>query len=84
MFNAVDKFVLLDDVNFIMRGFINRNSILVNGKTNLFSIPLEKPSQNKLISYILQGFSFVSDKFNKFFACKVHIKNLLCIMMFIQ
>lgn len=50
MFNAVDKFVLLDDVNFIMRGYINRNSILVNGQPHKFSIPLEKPSQNKLIN----------------------------------
>lgn len=49
MLNAVDKFVLLDDVNFIMRGYINRNSILMNGKAHLFSLPLEKPSQNKLI-----------------------------------
>ena len=50
MFNAVDKFVLLDDVNFIMRGYINRNSILLNGQAHKFSIPLEKPSQNKLIN----------------------------------
>ncbi len=50
LINAVDKFVLLDDVNFIMRGYINRNSILVNGKAHLFTIPLEKPSQNKLIN----------------------------------
>ena len=49
MFSAVDKFVIYDDVNFIMRGYINRNSILVNGEAHLFSIPLEKPSQNKLI-----------------------------------
>lgn len=48
--NAVDKFVLLDDVNFIMRGYINRNSILINGKPHKFVISLEKPSQNKLIS----------------------------------
>ena len=48
--NAVDEYVLLDDVNFIMRGYINRNNILLNGKAHLFSIPLEKPSQNKLIS----------------------------------
>ena len=50
MFSAVDKFVLLDDVNFIMRGYINRNTILVNGQPHKFSIPLEKPSQNKLIN----------------------------------
>ena len=49
MFFFFFKFVLLDDVNFIMRGYINRNSILMNGKAHLFSIPLDKPSQNKLI-----------------------------------
>lgn len=26
---AVDEFVLLDDVNYIMRGYINRNNILL-------------------------------------------------------
>ena len=50
MFAAVDKFVLLDDVNFIMRGYINRNNILVGGAPHLFTIPLEKPSRNKLIN----------------------------------
>jgi len=49
---AVDKFVLLDDVNFINKGWINRNNILVNGKANLFTIPLENASQNKLIKDI--------------------------------
>jgi len=49
LINAVDNFVLLDDVNFIMRGWINRNNILLNNKSHLFSFPLEKPSQNKLI-----------------------------------
>lgn len=50
LINAVDKYVLLDDVNFIMRGYINRNNILINGAAHLFSIPLVKPSQNKLIN----------------------------------
>ena len=49
LINAVDKFVILDDVNFIMRGWINRNRILVNGKDHLFSIPIKQASQNKLI-----------------------------------
>lgn len=38
--NAVDKFVVLDDVNFIKRGFINRNRILINGKSYLFTVPV--------------------------------------------
>lgn len=49
LINAVDKFVILDDVNYIMRGFINRNKILLNGQPYQFTIPIKKASQNKLI-----------------------------------
>lgn len=49
LINVVDKFVILDDVNYIMRGFINRNRILLNGQPYMFSIPIKKASQNKLI-----------------------------------
>lgn len=49
LMNAVDTFVILDDVNFITRGWINRNNILLEGKAHLFSLPLESASQNKLI-----------------------------------
>lgn len=50
LFYAVDQFVILDDVNYIKRGYINSNSILINGAANKFTIPLEKASQNKLIN----------------------------------
>ena len=50
LINAVDKFILFDDVNFIKKGYINRNSILLASKSHLFSIPLENVSQNKLIN----------------------------------
>lgn len=49
LINAVDKFVLLDDVNYITRGYINRNSILINGREHRFTIPVWQASQNKLI-----------------------------------
>lgn len=49
LINAADKFVIYDDVNFIKKGWINRNKILVSHKANLFTIPLGKASQNKLI-----------------------------------
>ena len=52
LINAVDKFVIYDDVNFINKGWINRNRILNNGKDSLFSIPLKEASQNKLINEI--------------------------------
>jgi len=49
LIEASDLFVFYDDVNFIKRGWINRNRILLNGKDFLFTIPIEKVSQNKLI-----------------------------------
>lgn len=48
-----DVFVIYDDVNFIKKGWINRNNILVNNKPYLFSMPLQNVSQNKLINEIL-------------------------------
>ena len=50
LLSAVDKFVVLDDVNYIVKGYINRNSILLNGEAHRFTIPIEKPSRNKLIN----------------------------------
>ena len=52
LMSAVDKFVLLDDVNFINRGWINRNRIAVNGEPHWVTLPLAKASQNRLISEI--------------------------------
>ena len=49
LINAVDNFVFYDDVNFINRGWINRNRILVNEQPAYFTIPLLKASQNKSI-----------------------------------
>lgn len=49
LLSAVDRFVIYDDVNFINRGWVNRNNILVGGKEHLFTVPLQNASQNKLI-----------------------------------
>ncbi len=46
---AVDKFVVFDDVNFINRGWINRNRILVGGQPHLITLPIQSASQNRLI-----------------------------------
>lgn len=48
--NAVDVFVLYDDVNFIKQGWINRNKILNAGSAMMFSIPLKNASSFKLIN----------------------------------
>lgn len=49
---AVDKFVVLDDVNYINRGWINRNRLLLNGVAHTFTVPLRGASQNRLICEI--------------------------------
>jgi hypothetical protein len=49
LIKSVDTFVAYDDVNFIKRGWINRNRILLNGHDYLFTVPCQKVSQHKLI-----------------------------------
>ena len=60
LIKAVDKYVIYDDVNFIKRGWINRNNILLNGQSFLFTLTLLEASQNKLINEI-----FVSEDYTK-------------------
>lgn len=52
LIHAVDSFVFYDDVNFIKRGWINRNRILIDGDEKLISFPCIKASQNKLINEV--------------------------------
>ena len=47
---AVDKFVVLDDVNYIVRGWVNRNRIATQQGTRWVTIPVENASQNRPIS----------------------------------
>ena len=49
---TADKFLFLNDVTFINRGWINRNRILACGQPLLFTVPLEHASQNRLIKDI--------------------------------
>ncbi len=50
LINAVDIFVIFDDVSYIKKGWINRNRVLVKNRPFLFTMPIEKASQNRLIS----------------------------------
>lgn len=47
--SASECFVFYDDVNFIPRGWINRNRLLIDRKPHQFSIPLAQASQNRRI-----------------------------------
>jgi hypothetical protein len=52
LINEVDVFVFYDDVNFINRGWVNRNTITINNEIKRFTVPLIKSSQNKKINNI--------------------------------
>lgn len=55
LIQAVDTFVVYDDVNFIKQGWINRNNILVNGKKQLMTLELLGASSNRLINEVRVG-----------------------------
>ncbi|MDO9185604.1 MAG: WbqC family protein [Bacteroidia bacterium] len=44
LMNAVDEFVIYDNIEFTKKGWINRNRILVNGKDAFITLPLKKDS----------------------------------------
>ena len=49
LLNAVDIYVVYNDVTFIKGSWINRNNILLNGECHLITIPLENASSFKKI-----------------------------------
>jgi hypothetical protein len=55
LIDAVDIFVIYDDVNFIKQGYINRNNILQKQKSHLFTLELIGSSSNKKINDIKIG-----------------------------
>lgn len=52
LMNAVDRYVIYDDVNFIKGGWINRNRILINGEPKYFNIQMKGASPHKRINEI--------------------------------
>lgn len=55
LIRAVDEFVVLDDVNFIKRGWLNRNFILYQENPFRLTLQLKGASQNKRINEIRVG-----------------------------
>ena len=49
LMNAVDRYIILDDVPFIRRGWIHRNRIQNHGETQWLTIPITGASQNRKI-----------------------------------
>ena len=44
LMNAVDEFVVYDNIEFTKKGWINRNRILVGGQDSFITLPLKKDS----------------------------------------
>ena len=52
LINAVDKFVFADDLQYIRRGWVNRNRIKVGPDWKYLTVPVKKNSQKAPINKI--------------------------------
>jgi hypothetical protein len=74
LIHATDKFVFLDDVNYIMRGWINRNQVLsTQGTSVYFTVPLANASLNKKIDETEVQRSEYEKWLGKFFKSLEHV-----------
>jgi hypothetical protein len=62
LINAVDVYVIYDDVTYMKGGWINRNNFLINGEKKLYTILLNNSSSFKLINEISIADDFVKFK----------------------
>lgn len=63
LINAVDVFVLYDNIEYTKKGWINRNRILVNGKSEYISLPIKKDSDFKKIHERILSDEFEKEKY---------------------
>lgn len=82
LMNAVDTYVVYDDVNYIKGGWVARNNILMNSQSYMFCVTLNGASPNKLFNEITIRDDFV--KFRKMLqSCYSHApyySDVECIM----
>ena len=71
LIKSVDEFVVFDDVNYIKKGWINRNNFLFYNRKFLYTFPIKKASQNKKINEIelLDSQEWKVDFLNKISEC---------------
>lgn len=73
LINAVDLFIIYDNIKYTKKGWINRNRFLQNGKDVVFSIPLKKDSDFLCIKDREISADFKKDKLlNKIREAYVH------------
>jgi hypothetical protein len=62
LINAVDKFVVYDNIQFTKKGWINRNRILVNGKDEYITLPLKSASDYLTVAEKTLADSYTTEK----------------------
>jgi hypothetical protein len=66
LIQAVDKFVLYDDVAYIKRGWVNRNRINIGNDAHYISVPVANASQDDLIKEVrIFNFGHFKEEFFK-------------------
>jgi hypothetical protein len=67
MINAVDKYLIYDDVQFIKGGWINRNRILINGKASMITFKIKKDNFKLNINeiFLVDNFEYENNKILK-------------------
>lgn len=59
---AVDLFIVYDNIKYTKKGWINRNRILVNGRDEMFSLPLKSDSDSLNIDQRVLAADFNREK----------------------
>jgi WbqC-like protein family len=62
LINAVDKFVIYDNIKYTKKGWINRNRILVDGTDEYITLPIKKDSDYLNVDQRKLADSFIDDK----------------------
>jgi hypothetical protein len=67
LINAVDQFLIYDNIQYTKKGWINRNRILLNGADVLFSLPLKKDSDYLDVNkrYLADNYGEYKKKFKR-------------------
>lgn len=75
LINAVDMFIVYDNIKYTKKGWINRNRMLRGGKAVTFTLPLKKDSDSLDIRKRHLATSFTDDKHKLFRQFKTTYQN---------
>lgn len=62
LMNAVDEFVIYNDIKFTKKGWINRNKILVNNQSQYITLPIKKASDSLPVNHRFLADTWTSDR----------------------